>query len=86
MTLVLHPHKGEVVNGMQAYSLYDSPKNRPLPSPKEIVFVFSNQNLVAQAHPHPDFTTIVEVYVEEGVLPEQEVAALEELKSLMSAA
>lgn len=70
MALCLHPTTHECAHGFKGYSLYDSPQNRPLPSPESVQFVFSNRDIVAQARVHPQYRTIVEVFAE-GELDEE---------------
>lgn len=70
MALCLHPNTSDQAPGFVGYSLYDSPQNRPLPSPESVQFAFSNRDIVAQARVHPQYRTIVEVFAE-GELDEE---------------
>lgn len=70
MALCLHMNTQKRAPGFVGYSLYDSPSNRPLPSPEAVVFALSNRDIVAQARVHPRFSTIVEVFAE-GELDEE---------------
>lgn len=70
MALFLHPVASGRAPGFKGYSLYDSPKNRALPSPEAVMFAFGNRDIVAQAAVHPRFRTIVEVFAE-GELDEE---------------
>lgn len=83
MALCLHPNTSVRSPGFKGYSLYDSPGNRPLPSPDSVRFAFSNRDIVAQAEPHPRFRTILEVFAEGELDEETKQVILEDLEMNM---
>jgi len=85
VALFLHPVASGRAPGFKGYSLYDSPKNRALPSPEAVMFALGNRGIVAQAAVHPEFRTIVEVFAEGELSPEVTQGLLEDLEAGMPA-
>lgn len=84
MALCLHPTASGPAPGFHGYSLYDSPRNRQMPDPETVVFALENQEIVAQARPHPRFPeTIIEVFAEGELTGAQTTALLTDIEAHM---